>query len=98
MPSLPVTITYQNLVDSVLASIKANAKNIDNVNNIPNAFKSGYSYTATTTPRYKGSDGSLIGNAVVTMSIQNPISAVPYSTVQSEFNSFLSSSTGLNTS
>lgn len=72
-------LTYRQLYDSTLSKIKSMCYNIDS-NNLPSQLKSGYS--AVIAQR---------GDARVWFNIQNPVSTVSSSTVQSDLQSFLTS-------
>lgn len=77
-------ITYRKITDMVLGFILGYCKNINNTNNLPAEFKSGYIYDR----RIDSGDTS---GRTIRYTINNPISAIASSTIQSQFNSFLSS-------
>lgn len=70
-------MTYQQLYDIALNSIKSTCLNISNYDSIPAEFKSGYS-TKQTTKR-----------AVLTITIVNPIGQVAPTTADSEFSAWI---------
>lgn len=70
-------MTYQQLYDIALNSIKSTCLNISNYNAIPAEFKSGYSTKQTT------------NRAVLTITIVNPIGQVASTTADSEFSAWI---------
>ena len=95
-------ITYSDLVDLVLTSIKNRCQNIDKLNNIPSTLNgesktiNGSVTTTYTDNNYhgRGTDKrvALSGaiSSVATVEGTNPITVVAFDTVKNELNSFLS--------
>ena len=70
-------MTYQDMYNTTLASIKSACWNVSNYGGLPAEFKAGYSKSYSS------------ARARLSMSIANPIGQVAASTVDSQFSSFI---------
>ena len=72
-----MALTYRQLYDQALSLIKSSCYNVSNYGALPSAFKPGYSESRSS------------GIESATLYIDNPVSSVSASTVESDFNKIM---------